>query len=217
MPKHISCCVPLCTNNFRNSTGMTFNRIPKKESIRRDYVRLLRNDKLKLESDSTRVCSAHWTGGKKLSRDHLPSIFPWSKKKTERRVLSLTESTTKVGGKKRKADVSTTEIDQGPLFDIDHEETIQASFCDAVTQTELTVEILDHIEAELEEIREKEKLARERDELSRETKRLQHLVKNPKFDISKSKDSDEDVEFYTGLPHWDALMLLYDMVNQKAQ
>ena len=38
---------------------MTFHRIPKKESIRREYVRLLRNDKLKLESDSTRVCSAH--------------------------------------------------------------------------------------------------------------------------------------------------------------
>lgn len=60
-------------------------------------------------------------------------------------------------------------------------------------------------------------MARERDELSRETKRLQHLVKNPKFDILKFKDNDEDVESYTGLPHWDALMLLYDMVNQKAQ
>ena len=69
--------------------------------------------------------------------------------------MSRTESTTNVGGKKRKADVSTTEIDQGPLFDIDHEETIQASFCDAATQTELTVEIQDQIEAELEEVREK--------------------------------------------------------------
>ena len=117
---------------------MTFYRIPKKESIRREYVRLLRNDNLKLESDSTRVCSAHWTGGKKLSRDHLPSIFPWSKMRTERRILSRTESTTNVGGKKRKADVSTTEIDQGPLFDTDHEVTIQASFCDAETKTEIT-------------------------------------------------------------------------------
>ena len=197
---------------------MTFYRIPKKESVRREYIRLLRNDNLKLESDSTRVCSAHWTGGKKLSREHLPSIFPWSKKKTERRVLSRTESTTNVGGKKRKADVSTTEIDQGPLFDIDHEETIQASFCDAATQTEITVEILDQIESELKEIIEKkDKVARERAELSSATKRLQHLVKNPKFDISKFKGNDEDVEFYTGLPHWDALMLLYDMVNQKAQ
>ena len=42
-------------------------------------------------------------------------------------------------------------------------------------------------------------------------------MKNPKFDILKFKDNDEDVEFYTGLPHWDALVLLYDMVNQKAR
>ena len=28
---------------------------------------------------------------------------------------------------------------------------------------------------------------------------------------------DEDVEFYTGLLHWDALMPLYNMVNQKTQ
>ena len=33
----------------------------------------------------------------------------------------------------------------------------------------------------------------------------------------KFKDKDEDVEFCTGLPHWDTLMLLYDMVHQKAQ
>lgn len=42
-------------------------------------------------------------------------------------------------------------------------------------------------------------------------------MKNQKFDISKFKGNDEDVEFYTGLPHWDALKLLYDMVNQNAQ
>ena len=43
------------------------------------------------------------------------------------------------------------------------------------------------------------------------------MIKNPKFDTSKLKDRDEDIEFYTGLPHWDALLLLYDMVHQKAQ
>ena len=38
-------------------------------------------------------------------------------------------------------------------------------------------------------------------------------MENPKFDISKFKDQDEDIEFYTGLPHWDALLLLYDLVH----
>lgn len=163
MPKHVSCCVPLCTNNFRNSFGLTVYRIPKDESIRREYVRLLRNDNLKIESDSTRVCSAHWTGGTKLSRTHLPSIFPWSKREKERRILSRTESTTNTASKKRKVDFgSSTEIDEGTLNEIDHEESIPASFCDAATQTEMTVEMLDRME--------KERLARERDELSKELK-----------------------------------------------
>jgi len=60
--------------------------------------------------------------------DPLPSIFPWSKKKSERGILSPTESTTNLGGEERRVDVSTFEIDQRPLFDI-------------------TVEILKQIEA----------------------------------------------------------------------
>ena len=63
----------------------------------------------------------------------------------------------------------------------------------------------------------KDKLAKEKDELTRDSKRLQHALTNPKFDISKFKERDEDIEFYTGLPHWDALMLLYDMLHDKAQ
>ena len=53
--------------------------------------------------------------------------------------------------------------------------------------------------------------------MTRDSKRLPHALKNPKFDISKFKEKGEDIEFYTGLPHWDALMLLYDMLHDKAQ
>ena len=79
---HATCCVPLCPNNSKNSHGLAFYRILKARRIRREYVRLLPNDNLNLNSDSTRICSAHWDGGEKSSRTHLPSIFPWSKKKT---------------------------------------------------------------------------------------------------------------------------------------
>ena len=81
MPGRATCCVPLCPNNFKNSHGLAFYRIPKAKRIRREYVRLLRNDNLNLNSDSARICSLHWDGGEKRSRTHLPSIFPWSKKK----------------------------------------------------------------------------------------------------------------------------------------
>ena len=78
---HATCCVPLCPNNSKNSHGLAFYRILKARRIRREYVRLLPNGNLNLNSDSTRICSAHWDGGEKRSRTHLPSIFPWSKKK----------------------------------------------------------------------------------------------------------------------------------------
>ena len=49
---------------------------------------LIRSNNLKVQSDNTRICSAHFEGGEKMSRSHLPSIFPWSKKRCQRRALS---------------------------------------------------------------------------------------------------------------------------------
>ena len=37
------------------------------------------------------------------------------------------------------------------------------------------------------------------------------------FEKEKEKEKDEGIEFYTGLPYWDAVMLLYDMLHDKAQ
>ena len=78
------------------------------------------------------------------------------------------------------------------------------SFCDAETQTDIIGEFLDRLEFELKSTgEEKDKLAKKKkDELTRDSKRLQHALKNPTFDISKFKENDEDIEFYIGLPHW---------------
>ena len=103
------------------------------------------------------------------------------RKKTERRILSRTESITNVSSKKRRVDVFTTEMDEGPLLNIekcmqDADYIPAPSFSDAETQTEMTGELLDRIEAELNETRdEKVKVVKERDELMKESKRLQHL------------------------------------------
>ena len=67
------------------------------------------------------------------------------------------------------------------------------SYSDAETQTEITGEFYDRLEFELKSTgNEKDKLAKEKDELIRDLKRLQHALKNPKFDISKFKEKDED-------------------------
>ena len=227
MPEYAAYCVLLCPNNFKNSYGLAFYRIPKARRIRREYVRFLRNDNLNLNSDSTRICSANWDGGEKRNRTHLPSIFPWIKKKGKKK---RSEATSNSRARKRNTDISCTEMNVEAdsenevlveQIDVDTQSNNVSptlSFCDAKTQTEITGEFLDLLEFELKSTGEKkDKLAKEKDELTRDSKRLQHRLKNPKFDISRFKEKDEDIEFYTGLPHWDALMLLYDMLHDKAQ
>ena len=94
------------------------------------------------------------------------------------------------------------------------ESTLNTSFCDAETQTEITGEKIDRMQVEIKEVcEEKEELEKEIEKL----KELRLITENQKFDITKFKEKDEDIEFYTGLPHWDALMLLYNMVSDKAQ
>ena len=51
----------------------------------KQYIHLILNKTLKLESDNARICSKHFEGERKLHRQHLPSIFPWTKSKEKRR------------------------------------------------------------------------------------------------------------------------------------
>ena len=182
MPGHATCCVPLCPNNFKNSHGLAFYRIPKERCIRQEYVRLLWNDNLNLNFDSTRIWSSHWGGGEKRSRTHLPSIFPWSEKKHEGRILYRSEATSNSRARKRYTDISCTEMDveadsvnevSVDQIDVDTQSngvSPTLSFCDAETQTEITGEFLDRLEFELKSTgEEKDKLANEKDELNRDS------------------------------------------------
>ena len=83
MPKPVNCCVPGCLNEFRNSPELQYYRIPKDSGLRKQYVHLIRNKTLKIDIDNTRICSEHFDGGKKTSRQQLPSLFLWTKAKKE--------------------------------------------------------------------------------------------------------------------------------------
>ena len=121
MPHHFNCCVPGCFNSFRNSPELQFYRIPKDKGLRKTYKVILMNETLKLDSQLTRICSSHFEGGTKLSRSHLPSIFPWSKEPSQRRVLkrhSPQKENIQVS-KKAKATKQSTDLKQQPPVEID--------------------------------------------------------------------------------------------------
>ena len=79
--------MPGCTNSFRSKPHLQYYRIPRTEKLRKTYQVLLRNETLKLLSYQTRVCSEHFEGGQKLGRQHLPSLFPWTKRAQQRRQI----------------------------------------------------------------------------------------------------------------------------------
>ncbi|XP_022797861.1 THAP domain-containing protein 11-like [Stylophora pistillata] len=103
MPKY-NCCVPGCTNSHRDKpSGFKFYCIPKDTELRKTYDIILRNATLKIDSPSTRICADHWENGKKLSRSRLPSLFPWSKQKEERRkIVKASQEEIEKHSKKRK-------------------------------------------------------------------------------------------------------------------
>ena len=87
MGKH-NCCITNCKNNWRNSPHLKFHSLPEDPKVRSQSIKLIRNESLKVFSSNTKICGEHFPGGKRGSRNQLPSIFPWSKKPSKRREIT---------------------------------------------------------------------------------------------------------------------------------
>ena len=110
MPHHFNCCVPGCTNSFRSKPHLQYYRIPRTEKLRKTHQVLLRNETLKLHSNQTRACSERFEGGQKLSRQHLPSLFPWTKRAEQRRQIIKHKREPKRKKKKQESNLSVPAI-----------------------------------------------------------------------------------------------------------
>lgn len=235
MPHHFNCCVPGCTNSHRNSPGLEFYRIPKDESLRKTYKIILKNETLKLDSQQTRICAAHFEGGKKLSRSHLPTIFPWNKQPSQRRVLKrLFPQKENIPAKKNKQNTFNDPLNEELSNEVDQQPYAQRQDGpqESSTQTDIKSEDLFHIINREEKLqsevtalkialakltKEHELVQNENSKLRQKVSHLQFKLSKPIFDIDKYKDSPEDINFYTGLPDYDALMLCYNIVKDSAE
>lgn len=69
MPKPVNCCVPGCLNNFRNSSGLHYYRIPKHRDLRKEY-RIYSNKRRPRISDASTtkesICAAAPTPMRRL-------------------------------------------------------------------------------------------------------------------------------------------------------
>lgn len=207
-----SCCVPRCTNNWRNSPNMKFHTLPSDPKILGMYEKLIRNANLKKDSSSTRICGAHFPQGERMSRTQLPSIFPWTSVPQERRKIERVQvpmvkrpRTTSVQAEKENvedyenpSDITTNNVS----MDVQEEK-----FRDQSTQTDSLNES-QSLQQEILALKEKIQ--------SLETT-IHELNSKPKFELSDHKDKDHDIAFYTGFPNYDTLLLCYDLLKEKAE
>ena len=169
-----------------------------------------------------------------MSRNHLPSIFPWTEKKTSRRLLkwlspeevqNLPRKRRLVSHTAQPADSSSAqtecetsfEQEQHPceaalggtteiLDQVGEKNVLNEGTREASTQTE-TCETRPN---ELEDLRQKIK----------KLKSEMHTMKkaeNARFDIEHFKNNDDDISFYTGFPNYDVLILCYDIIKEGAK
>ena len=48
-----NCCISNCKNNWRNSPNLKFHSLPEDPKVRSQYIKLIRNESLKVFSSNT--------------------------------------------------------------------------------------------------------------------------------------------------------------------
>lgn len=237
MPKKVSYCVPYCSNNFRNNPSLHYYRIPRDRTIRKEYVRLLRNDNLRLESQNTQICSQHLEGGKKRDDKHLPSLFPWTTEKPKRQALKrISTDQVQVRSKKKKnsrVEHLSEDTDHGQLIMNDQipcnkEQSTEKSHNTTSTQTETFLEKLgvdfgtqtETFPEELEVNSYKNRISQMEAEIRKLTIELEDIKKkmeDVQFDIQQFKDKPKDIASFTGFLDYETFMLCFDIVEEPSR
>ena len=209
----VGCCVPGCTNNWRNSPTMKFHTLPSDPKVKNMYEKLIRNKTLRLNAPNTRICGAHFPGGERMSRTQLPSIFPWTSTPKERRAikkheLPVKEKVIDLQHMNNESETCLSTMDSTATIDTDLDlgnDTSQDSlFKDAATQTE---DEQHHLREEIAILEAK---------IQTLEKEIHNFNTKPKFDIEDHKDIDENITFYTGFQNYETLELCFDMVREQA-
>lgn len=220
MPKY-NCCVPNCTNNWRNSPELKFHTIPKDVKVRKEYKRLIRNDSLKEDSVNTRICGAHFPDGERMSRTQLPTIFPWSTNTKKRREIVKHQLETT---KKKKIDFidvnsSLCDTSVGQVVDDHVDSVVNQSQNDSLTETQTEIEIMENGENDgrkdsMEELLQMvEKL---KNQVASLTNELHEQKTKPKFDIDQYKGNDDDVSFFVGFANYEIMVFCFNLLKDQA-
>ena len=93
MGKNDFCCAPNCSNRRNRQRNIQFYRIPKDKAVRQKWLQRIRRKGFE-PTESTRLCSQHFLGGKRsmdpASASYLPSLFDHSHNKSVKTRITQT-------------------------------------------------------------------------------------------------------------------------------
>lgn len=239
MPK--SCCAVDCTSRHQKGSKISFYRIPSKSRYperRRLWITALKRKNWVPGADDW-VCSKHFVGGRchndSLSPAYVPKIFNFTRSPVKRKLQSDFASYERRA--KRRLAFESEQLDQHGMTttkvkkcDVEQalpaatftnlptvysEELSQAldydrevgneKKCSVSCQSAMTAEDISDLEKDRERLMvENEKLLKEKNPLD-----------TGSLSQSSFEDNDEKVRFYTGLPSYAVLMVLFEFLGLR--
>ena len=182
-----NCCVPHCKSNSRKNPELSFHRIPKDETLKKKWIKLLKTKGLCNPNPFNVVCSAHFPGGKKTYENNIPSLLETNKSIKTRRALM------KKDGKPHTD--NTAKISSPELVPIGEEEP--------------EVEKQKTIEQELKELKEMH------EQLQAKYDHDMNAVKHCLFRLERFVSSDHDFKFYTGFPDYATFKAFFNYLSPE--
>lgn len=211
-----SCCAVGCTNRHQKGSGLSFYRFPVASDRRSQWIAAVRRENWQ-PNEYSWVCSAHFVSGKKsddpLSPDYVPSLFNHVKSPQKRRVKrQLERYEQRKSTKKRRLDViedissSHSELEQGDSQQGDsrqgigeENETQIPHTADSSTMTDMSARYISALEEECLQV----------------TGEKRELKSNVPWSENALQFDEQKVKFYTGLPSFSILMIIYNFVSAQ--
>ena len=213
-----SCCAVGCTNRYSKGCGLRFYRFPSNVDRRSRWLAAMKRENWKPNEHSW-VCSAHFVSGNKsddpLSPDYIPSVFSYVGSPDKRRAKrQLERYEQRKHSKRRRLEYAQKSDDAAEGMDVDPTangvaQTHAVSTRDSTTMTDTprpvsTTTMTDVTSRYIEALE---------DECIQSTSKLDKNSKPNPLSQDAFKDDDQKVNFYTGLPSFQILMVIFNFVS----
>ena len=189
-----ACCVPLSTNSTKRSPELSYHKFPRNKKLRTTWIHWIGRKDI-IPNEHHRLCSEHFPGGKKTYTNHIPTETPKIVKPTQ----SQPRTTFKCRERIPFKDVSNGLVDS-PVND-------SASNKAADDADVLKQKILD-LQSELERLTQRHES---------EINDLNQQLLRSRFSLQRFKDSDSDIEFYTGFSSYSKFKDFFDFLSPACQ